>query len=51
MIRDHPSVPVPKFAHPRATLKCELRNQRDTSNFLMLVRSLDLKFLSKLAAT
>jgi hypothetical protein len=33
----HSSVPIPKFAHPR-TLRCELRNQRDTSNFMILVR-------------
>src|SRR5437764_3126825 len=25
------SVPIPKFAHPRDNLECELRNQRDTS--------------------
>ena len=44
------SVPIPKFAHPRGTLRCELRNQRDTSNFIILVRHLDLKFLNELAA-
>ena len=44
------SVPIPKFAHPRGTLRCELRNQRDTSNFMILVRYLDLKFLNELAA-
>ena len=44
------SVPIPKFAHPRGTLRCELRNQRDTSNFMILVRHLDLKFLNELAA-
>ena len=27
------SVPIPKFAHPRGPLRCELRNQGDTSNF------------------
>ena len=45
-----PSVPIPKFAHPRGPLRCELRNQRDTSNFMILVRHLDLKFLNELAA-
>src|SRR4029077_20592544 len=44
------SVPIPKFAHPRGTLRCELRNQRDTSNFMILVRHSDLKFLNELAA-
>jgi hypothetical protein len=43
------SVPIPKFAHPRGPLRCELRNQRDTSNFMILVRHLDLKFLNELA--
>src|SRR5262249_16007981 len=50
-VRDPPSVPIPKFAHPRGILKCELWNQRDTSNVMILVRSLDLKFLNELAAT
>ena len=45
-----PSVPIPKFAHPRGPLRCELRNQRDTSNFMILVRHLDLKFLNELRA-
>ena len=44
------SVPIPKFAHPRGPLRCELRNQRDTSNFMILVRHLDLKFLNEFAA-
>ena len=26
------SVPIPKFAIPFSTLRCELRNQSDTSN-------------------
>jgi hypothetical protein len=43
--------PIPKFARPRGTLKCELGNQRDISNRMTLVRSLDLKFLSELEAT
>ena len=47
---DQASVPIPKFAHPRGSPQCELRNQRDTSNFMILVRQLDLKFLNELAA-
>jgi hypothetical protein len=45
-----PSVPIPKFASLCGALVCELRNQRDTSNFMILVRHLDLKFLNELAA-
>jgi hypothetical protein len=33
----HASVPIPKFAYPRGALECELRNQRDTGNFMTLV--------------
>jgi hypothetical protein len=50
VVSKNASVPIPKFAHPRGTLRCELRNQRDTSNFMILVRHLDLKFLNELAA-
>src|SRR5215207_9415181 len=32
---DRASVPIPKFAHPCGTLRCELRNQRDTSKFMI----------------
>ena len=49
-MQNHTSVPIPKFAHPRGPLRCELRNQRDTSNFMIVVRHLDLKFLNELAA-
>src|SRR4029453_13912243 len=45
------SVPIPKFAPSCGTLFCELRNQRDTSNFINLVRFLDLKFLNEALAT
>jgi hypothetical protein len=45
-----PSVPIPKFASLCSTFVCELRNQRDTSNSMILVRSLDLKFLNEGAA-
>src|ERR1700704_6346963 len=31
------SVPIPKFARHRGTPGCELRNQRDTSNVMILV--------------
>ena len=31
------SVPIPKFASLSGALVCELRNQRDTSNLLILV--------------
>jgi hypothetical protein len=44
------SVPIPKFASLCGTFVCELRNQRDTSNSMILVRSLDLKFLNERAA-
>jgi hypothetical protein len=39
------SVPIPKFASLCGTLVCELRNPRDTSKSMTLVRFLDLKFL------
>src|SRR5437764_9668308 len=39
------SVPIPKFAFLCGTLVCELRNPRDTSKSMTLVRFLDLKFL------
>ena len=44
------SVPIPKFAMTRGRLRCELRNQRDTSKVMILVWFLDLKFLCELAA-
>src|SRR5712691_4961542 len=31
------AVPIPKFARARGTISCELRNQRDTSNSMILV--------------
>jgi hypothetical protein len=33
-----PSGPIPKFASARVTFRCELRNLRTTSNFMILVR-------------
>src|SRR5437899_9902037 len=44
------SVPIPKFAHPCGGLECELRNQRDTSNAMILVPLLNPKFANALAA-
>jgi hypothetical protein len=35
--RSGASAPIPKFANPGGTLRCELRNQRGTSKFLSLV--------------
>jgi hypothetical protein len=32
------SVPIPKFARFVGTLSCELRNQRDTIKYIILVR-------------
>ena len=45
------SVPIPKFAPVYSTLRGELRNQRDTSKYMILVWLLDLKFLIEFAAT
>ena len=39
------SVPIPKYAIHCSTRLCELRNQRDTANLMILVWFLDLKFL------
>ena len=36
--RGTPSGPIPKFASARVTFRCELRNLRTTSNFMILVR-------------
>src|SRR5712691_10584761 len=38
LIGTRASVPIPKFARVRSTFGCELRNQRDTSKFMILVR-------------
>src|SRR2546426_11760448 len=43
-------VPIPKFATTRGTLSCELRNQRDTSNSMILVPLLNPKFAIALPA-
>jgi len=37
------SVPIPKFACASGTLGCELRNQRDTTNVMILVPLLNPK--------
>jgi peptide methionine sulfoxide reductase MsrB len=44
------SVPIPKFAHLCGALRCELRNQRDTSNSMILVPLLNPKFATALPA-
>ena len=36
--RRRTSGPIPKFASARVTFRCELRNLRTTSNFMILVR-------------
>jgi hypothetical protein len=38
MVVPRNSGPIPKFVSVRGTLKYELRNQRTTSNFMILVR-------------
>src|SRR3989454_4935644 len=44
------SVPIPKFANTGGTLSCELRNQRDTSDSIILVPLLNPKFAIGLSA-
>src|SRR6516225_9376574 len=44
------SVPIPKFANPCSARWCELRNQRDTSNSMILVPLLNPKFATIRAA-
>src|SRR5205823_897754 len=44
-IRHATGVPIPKFVRSFGTLSCELRNQRDPSKYIILVRFLALKFL------
>ena len=44
------SAPIPKFASVRGKLGCELRNQRGTSNSIILVWFSNLKFLCEVAA-
>jgi len=45
------SVPIPKFARTRGTLRCELRNSKGHYQILVPVRILELKLLSGPAAT
>ena len=45
------SGPIPKFAITRGTFRCELRNQRTTSNSMISSAVLNLKFLNELAAS
>src|SRR5262249_17636377 len=44
------SAPLPKFVIHRRNLQHELRKQRGTSNFMILVRLLNLRFLNEHAA-
>ena len=44
-------IPIPKFARTRGTLLCELRNQRDTSNSMILVPLLNPKFATAALAS
>ena len=50
MLPGNASAPIPKFASYRGEFDCELRNQRSTSNSMILVRFLNLKFLNEFAA-
>jgi len=43
------SVPIPKFATLCGKLFCELRNRKDTRNYVILVWFLDLKSLNEQA--
>jgi len=45
------SAPLPKFVIHGRTLQYELRKQRGTSDFMILVPLFDFKFLHELAAT
>src|SRR5437899_7892513 len=49
-VRFDASAPLPKFAIHRSTLWHELRKQRGTASYLILVPLIDLKFLNELAA-
>jgi hypothetical protein len=49
-VRFRTSAPLPKFVTHRRNLKHELRKLRDTSNFMILVRLLNLRFLNERAA-
>src|SRR6516225_7853527 len=46
-----PSAPLPKFVVHRRTVLHELRKQRGTSGYMIVVPPFDLKFLHELAAT
>src|ERR1043166_1576611 len=46
-----PSAPFPKFVIHCGTLSHELRKQRGTSKYMILVPLFDLKFLNELAGT
>src|SRR5262245_57452526 len=46
-----PSVPIPKLAKPCCTLSCELRNQRDTSKYMLSSAPLNPKFANRTRGT
>jgi hypothetical protein len=48
--RAEPGAPIPKFASTRGTSDANFGIKRGTSNFMILVRFLNLKFLHELAA-
>src|SRR6266540_1515412 len=51
LIRMRSSAPFPKFVIYFGTLSHELRKQRGTSKYMVLVPLFDLKFLNELAAS
>ena len=48
--RERSSAPIPKFASTRGTSDANFGIKRGTSNFMILVRFLNLKFQHELAA-
>jgi hypothetical protein len=42
-----PSVPIPKFAHTRGGLRCELWNQRDTSKYMLVCEPVVVRLTSR----
>src|SRR5712691_495275 len=50
LARSSTSAPLPKFVIHRGNLQHELRKQRGTSNSMILVRLLNLRFLTEHAA-
>src|SRR5262245_16649537 len=50
LLRHDASAPLPKFVIHRSKLRHELRKQRGTSKYMILVPLIDLKFLNEFAA-